>query len=651
VVWVSERRDDTSTFRTVDEANLAETPDRWFRPVFAGAGPDGCVYIADWYDTRLSHVRPVDDWHKNSGRIYRFKPKGSAPAYRLGDLSLMTGGELLELLHHPNRWVRRRAVLEIGWKHDHSVEPELIENIRANLGQASLESLWAFALLDRLDDDFACEWIRHPDPDIRRWVARLKGDRRRVGDEFAQCLVQSAREETEVRVRSQLAATAKRIEPGHALPVIRELARRDDLADKQIPLMVWWALEAHAETARQAILAWIGEKETWTPLFRQILLERLIQRYAMAGGNENFKSCAQLLQSAPDDDAKKRIMTGLGKAFQGLQMPKLPEELSREMEKNSALAGHSPLLLSLQKGDPKAVKEAIAVVGDGKADLLTRVELVSALGQAGDASAIKVLLACLREDQSALKRVALQSLARFSDVTIAKTILGSYESALPAQHDVRATADRVLAGRKEWALLFLDKVDLAHIKARNVAPDVVQLLRQHRDPKIDEKVARHWPELSPALPAEAEKEMGRIRGIVTSGSGDADRGKAHFQQRCALCHQLFGEGGMIAPDLTGYERKNLEFWLPGILAPSLEIREGFANYTLTTKDGRLVLGMMTAQSPQSVTLRDLANQSTTYPRDQIATLEASPVSLMPPGLLACLSDEALRDLFAYLMKD
>jgi len=114
---------------------------------------------------------------------------------------------------------------------------------------------------------------------------------------------------------------------------------------------------------------------------------------------------------------------------------------------------------------------------------------------------------------------------------------------------------------------------------------------------------------------------------------------------------LFGQGGSTAPDLTGYERKNLDFWLPGIIDPSLEIREGYANYVLKTKDGRILVGVILEQSPQAVTLRDAANQKITLPRSSIDSLEATPVSLMPPGLLGGLDKDQLRDLFAYLSKE
>ncbi|MEI2671010.1 MAG: hypothetical protein V9G13_07750 [Marmoricola sp.] len=79
VVYVSERLPDGSTFRTKDGEDLVKSTDRWFRPVWAGSAPDGGFYMADWYDTRLSHVRPVDDWHKTSGRIYRVRPAAGVP--------------------------------------------------------------------------------------------------------------------------------------------------------------------------------------------------------------------------------------------------------------------------------------------------------------------------------------------------------------------------------------------------------------------------------------------------------------------------------------------------------------------------------------------------------------------------------------------
>ncbi len=127
VVWHSKLVADGSTYRTVDRDNLVESSDRWFRPVYAGVGPDGAIYLADWYDTRLSHVSPIDDWHKTSGRLYRVRPSGTPlPKYTGGDLSKKTTDELIANFASPNKWLRHRSVLELSWRDDDSATDQLV---------------------------------------------------------------------------------------------------------------------------------------------------------------------------------------------------------------------------------------------------------------------------------------------------------------------------------------------------------------------------------------------------------------------------------------------------------------------------------------------------------------------------------------------
>lgn len=651
VVWCSARLPDTSTYRTVDEENLVETDDRWFRPVFAGVGPDGCVYLGDWYDTRLSHVRPVDDWHKDSGRVYRVKPKGSRPKYAHGDLSKLSTDEKIALFSDSNRFVRRRAVLELGWSGDQSAVPQLAKLIEANKGQTSLEALWALNLLGGLTEKRAIEWLGHQDEHVRRWVVRLIGDRREAGTDLAAVLSELAAKEPQVQVRSQLASAAKRLPPNVAIPIVRNLlGRSEDREDLHMPLMNWWALEPNAEKGREWVVRMVEDEAIWKlPLFRDEVATRLMRRYAMAGGGENFNTCAALLAAAPDDDASKKLMTGLQLAFQGAPIPELPDALAKAMDEYAATIGSNDLVLGVQRGDKEALKKAIAVVSDNRADPVERIELAKRFGEAGDETVVGPLLKLLSLDrQSTLKRVALQSLANYGDDRIPQTILGRYGSSLPAEHDVRGTADRVMAGRIDWAKQFLEKIDLAHIKARDISPDVVQLLALHKDGEINAKIAKHWPDMRAKTSEENQAEIARVKGILNTGKGNSANGQLLFQQRCAVCHKLFEEGNTVAPDLTGYERGNLDFWLPGIIDPSLEIREGYTNFVATMKDGRKLIGIIADQNPQSVTLRDAANQETLLNRSEIATLEATPVSLMPPGLLIGLEEDQLRDFFAYL---
>jgi putative heme-binding domain-containing protein len=181
--------------------------------------------------------------------------------------------------------------------------------------------------------------------------------------------------------------------------------------------------------------------------------------------------------------------------------------------------------------------------------------------------------------------------------------------------------------------------------------DIVRQLSLHSDPMLNACIDRHWKHLLAVAPTEEKlKEAARIKTVLKTGLGDADKGKAHFTARCALCHKLFDEGKDIAPDLTPYDRQNADFWLHSILTPSLEIREGFGAYIVKLKNGQLLTGLMSGQDASGITLKDIAGNQTPVKQADIEKLEASPVSLMPEALLLGLSDADLKDLFAYLMK-
>ncbi len=655
LVWASRLERDGSTYRTIDEENPLESPDRWFRPVYAGMGPDGGVYLADWYDSRLSHVRPVDDWHKTSGRIYRLQPAGERPVYREGDLSARPVAELIELFSHPNRVVRRRAMLELGWRGDSSAAGDLVAMVEGGERPESLEALWALNLLDGLTDERAIKWLSHPDADLRRWVVRLAGDRRKAGGALAAALADLAMGETDVQVRVQLAASAKRLSPAVGLAIVEGLIRHDeDLDDPHQPLMVWWAVEEHAERGRRAIEAWLSRPANWRPpLVREVLLERLMKRYAIAGGSENYASAAVLLGQAPDEALRTKLLEALQSAFEGVPMPELPESLTKALQDYSRTLGDSGIVLRLRSGEADALAEAKKAVLDGGLPVGVRSELVRLLGESGDTGAVDPLLKILALPQEfALKRVALQTLARFDDESVAKGILARHGSTLPNEHGVRSTAERVLAGRLPWAQLMMDEVDKAVVKARELGVDVVQLMMEHGDEALDARIRKHWPGIAAgAAGIDVAAESARIREVLAAATGKATAGKATFAARCANCHKLFGEGLEIGPELTGYERQNLDFWIDGIVNPSLEIREGYGNYVATMKDGRKVIGVMADQTPRTVSLKDLAGQVSVLDRAEIESLEASPISLMPPGLLSGLDDKELRDLFAYLMQE
>ena len=645
LVWNSSRIPDGSTYRTVDQDNVAVSPDRWFRPVYSGVGPDGAVYMADWYDTRLSHVSPIDDWHKESGRVYRVVPTDKPNAkYTEGDLHQLSNEMLISKFRHPNKWVRRRAMLELGWRGDKSIAQQLIQHVN---NEGSLESLWALNLIGELSADLSGKWLQHDSADIRRWVVRLLGDQHQSHPGLSAL----AGRESNVQVRSQLAATAKRIDANNAVAIIKALlVHEDDHDDPHMPLMIWWALEAHAEDW-SAIESMLSEQEVWgKKIFAKHLASRLMQRYAAASKPEDLQRCAKLFTLAPDDQSAEQLILGLNRAFQGQSVPPLPKLLADALRAHQQKTGDSGLVLSLRQGDKKAVDEAIKLLKNNSADLNLRLAVATVLGEVNHPSSVKTLLRLAggSTNEPALQRLCIRSLAQYDDDSIATTLVKAFGSRISAEHGLRATACRTLAGRPKWSQVLLAEINAWRIRPADIPADVVQQLRSYEQPEIVTAVEKAFGKSIARSGPESIAAMNRLKDIVTSAAGNSKAGKVHFDKRCGVCHQLFGEGKKIGPPLDGYERGSVSFWLNAIVEPNLEIREGFQSYLALMDDGRTITGMIAAQDLKTVTLRNADNQLVVVARNEITKLKVLPTSLMPNDVLKDMTDRQVRDLFAYL---
>jgi putative heme-binding domain-containing protein len=117
---------------------------------------------------------------------------------------------------------------------------------------------------------------------------------------------------------------------------------------------------------------------------------------------------------------------------------------------------------------------------------------------------------------------------------------------------------------------------------------------------------------------------------------------------CGKCHTLHAQGGKIGPDLTTYKRDDIRQMLIHIVNPSAEIREGFETQVAVLNDGRVVTGFLVEQDPQAITIRSPDGQTISLERLEIDELVKSRKSLMPEGQLKDLTEEQLRNLFAYL---
>ena len=642
-----------STFKTVEEPFLLSSSDGWFRPVDLKTGPDGALYIADFYENRISHVDPRDNWDRGTGRIYRIRGEQYTPVPPK-DLSQLSSAQLVELLSHKNRWYRQTARRLLGDRKDPSVIPQLRETIEKNSGQLALEALWALNLCNGFDDPFALKAFGHPDPFVREWSVRLVGDAKSVSPALAAQLALLAAREPVAEVRGQLASSAKRLPAAAALPILVELFKRGgDVNDPFIPMLCWWALEAKAESDRDAVLRLFGDSSAlWQqPMVEDAILERLIRRYAAAGGTENLEACATLLADSQKFGQTATLLAGLEKVFAGRTAGNLPEKLKAAIERAWPEGGASSnILLGLRIGRPEALEQALQLIADEKAGKENRQSLIRTLGEISQPRCVPVLLRLLPE----LKNAGIQcdifsALQRYDDPQIGAAVLALYPEKLPEAGGVRDAALDLLASRPSTSLQFLQAIDDGKINPRTIPLGLVRKLALHQDEAVAKKIEKHWGRVQASTAAEKQAEMDRILSLVTRGAGSVPAGKTLFTASCAKCHTLFGEGGKVGPELTGYERDKPAFWVENIVDPSAVIREEYTTFIVKTKDGRVLTGIVSEQEARTVTLSTPEGQRIRLDRDQIEKMKASPISLMPEDLLRTLEPQQIRDLFAYLM--
>jgi putative membrane-bound dehydrogenase-like protein len=640
-----------ATFRTRDQGVALATKDSAFRPVDVTVGPDGAVYVADLCEQFIAHGQHFQGQvDPSTGRVYRLRSARAADHVRLNDVNLaaQSTAQLVEQLRSPRRWVRRTALRLLGQRRDAAAVAELRRMLDDSVDQPALEALWALNLLDSLARDDLHLALRHSNPHVRRWMVRLWGERPRGADDGAADdradaeLATLARQEADAEVRAQLACTAKRLPTAAALPVIAALLTHDaDVSDPYIPLLIWWALESKANDHAAVVELWHDPSIWQRPIAQQTLLARLMRRYA-GGDRAELMVCAELLELAPDDAARAKLLEGFEQAFAGRSAGELPERLARALE----AAGGGSLALRMRRGDRQAIDEALAALASQQTDVGARIEYARLLAETKQPAALDVLLAILQQaDAAELLRVVLSAVGTYDDPRVAR-VVGERLTAWPV--DLRQDAYRLLSSRADWARQLVQTIDAHRSLAAEVPIDAAVRLTLLDDSSLSQQARSLWPALDGDLAAANPATLQRVMSALEHGEPDPYRGRALFTEHCAKCHQLFRQGGQIGPNLTSYQRQDTSRMALQIVNPSLEIREGFEMWMAVTADGRAINGFLLDQDTNVVVLRGADGQNVILPRNQLDELQRSRLSLMPAGLLDPLDDQQIRDLFAFL---
>jgi len=300
--------------------------------------------------------------------------------------------------------------------------------------------------------------------------------------------------------------------------------------------------------------------------------------------------------------------------------------------------------LAVTFGGSGAMAEMRKMLADSAADAKTRQAALESLLAARDAETLPLLLE-LAKQGGPLRAAALRGLAGFDDAQIATTILGVFKNLDTAE---KRDALNTLLARPASARGFLAAIDSQALARTEITAPTARQLQDLHDPEVDKWMGKNWGAVRTS-PADKQARIAQLKAFVTTDSilrADASRGRALFTQTCAICHTLFGSGAKIGPELPG-SFEDIDYLLLNIVDPDAIIGKDYQQVLVHTKDGQTVTGIIASDDNTAVTLKSLAGVVTVQ-RADIASMETSPHSLMPEGLITAMDEESVRDLFLYL---
>ncbi len=668
-----------SDFRSRYGWNLFAGDEEWVAPISAEVGPDGNMWVIDWYAYIVQHNPTPRGFKtgkgnayeselrdKKHGRIYRLVAKGAEKIPAI-DLTKASGPELVEALKNSNLFWRRHAQRLLVERGQKDVVPNLLKLISdrsvdsIGLNPAAFHALWTLdglGAIDSKDEGMMAQLkvaMTHPSSAVQRAAIMVFPKTEAFLQAVADLPMTSEVRSPQVRLAFLLALAEVPPSAQAGQKIAMMLADRDNLVDRWIPDALIIAAAHHDRYFLQEVA--VLKKPL--PEEANRIISMVSEHYARRGPTD---SIAQLLPTITKADPKvgRLILAALVKGWPKNTVAKLTEndeKLLGEWLKKLPASSQSNLVQFAQKigsknfaqFSEKIVQNLILSLHNDKLNdeerLFAAIQLIDFRNQDNEI-AKSVIELITPKISDTLATQLLEAVGRSQAPETPAMMLKSFPTWTPK---LRQMAMPLLLAQPAAVELVLKAIQNRQIQLSELSLDQKQALSSHPNQKIAQLAKKLFSQ-SGGLPDPNRQKVIDDLSYITKKTGNASLGKEMFVKHCATCHIHGSLGNKIGPELTGMAVHPKEELLIHILDPNRSVEGNFRIYKVELADGRILQGLLASETKTSIELVDAQAKKQTILREDIEKLTATTQSLMPEGFEKQMTGEEFTNLLEFLTK-
>jgi putative membrane-bound dehydrogenase-like protein len=625
------------------------TTDDWFRPVFLTHGPEGAMYVVDMYRAVIEHPEfmppelknRADLWQgKDKGRIWRIVPKDHKTKTPRPGLSKASITDLVKALEHEEPWYRTTAQRLLLEKNDKAmIEPltKLLEETKSP--HARILAAWLLERQGKFTDNQTIAMLDDQNARVRE-NAILISEKHSFKNELLREAVANLNVDPDAKTRFQAALTIGGMDHDSVPMALVILAARD-YKDRWTRLAIQSASPRYAKEVFSQFLFYSMRLYKKDDAGTKAMIREMAVIIAGKKDPATYIECFESLSYSPGlleylffrpPDLKWPGLAGLAEGLE--RRGETLTSVARELPANDRDRYMKSIEWTFSRASSKA--------RNTKQPIDEQLLYLRVVSHASWQTTKEALLPIVEKEPTVELRIAaLRALATQQDKEVPALLMKLWPSAAPS---LRREILEAMLRQPVRVDVLLDEIEAKRLKANELDPLRTRQLANHKDPAIRERAKKL---LANNLPADRAKVLNEYQAALTL-KGDAKNGREIFKKNCATCHRVAGVGVDVGPDIADTRTKTLGAMLNDIIAPNAAIDNNYMNYVVTTKDGRILTGMLATETASSVTLKRAEGQTDVVLRKDVDEIASTGISLMPEGFEKHINLQEMADLLHFL---